>query len=105
MKYRVEVEPAAAEAIERRFRKLLEEAPVQAVKWFERVETALRSLANNPERCPRAPEDTLFDEEIRHRLIGKKPHVYHVLFTVREDIVQVLYFRGPRQDVLRSSRK
>ena len=44
-----------------------------------------------PTRCGIAPESEKSGEEIRQLLYGKRPHVYRILFIVRQDVVYVLH--------------
>ncbi len=54
----------------------------------------------HPGRCPVAPESCKFAEEIRELVYGKRrhKHKYRILFTIRENMVAILY-------VYHSSRK
>src|SRR5437763_16573368 len=73
---------------------LNEQSAEAALRWYEGLLTAFRSLAKNPLRCPLAPESAFFEEEIRQLLYGK----YRILFTVAGATVFVLRVRhGARQ--------
>ncbi len=51
-----------------------------------------------PARCPLAPENDEFEEEIRELLYGKRQHRYRILFTIRGETVIVLHIRhGARE--------
>jgi plasmid stabilization system protein ParE len=54
---------------------------------------ALRSLAEHPQRCSLAPENEVFEEEIRQLLYGKRQNVSRILFTIREQTVYILHIR------------
>ena len=73
-----------------------------AARWFNRLESAVYSLASYPYRCPLAPEGRRAKLELRNLLYGKSPHVYRVIYHVNEDrkIVWVLTIRhGARRKV------
>jgi hypothetical protein len=67
------------------------------LRWFLAMEDAISSLANLPERCPLAPENTQFPFEVRQLLYGRKPHLYRILFTIGDDTVNVLHIRHGRR--------
>lgn len=93
MTYRVEIDPQAVTEIETAFLWLRERAPAEAVEWFNSVHQAIASLQELPERCPLAPENDAFPEEIRQLLYGKRRGAYRILFTVTGDVVRVLRVR------------
>lgn len=67
-----------------------------ALKWYRRLKKAILSLGSNPNRCPKAPENS----KVRHLLYGRKPHVYRVIYRVSATHrqVDVLHIRhGARQ--------
>ena len=70
-----------------------ERAPVTAARWLERFETALGSLANNPERCPLAPENDLVDPTIYQFFFGKQSGKYRALFSIEGNAVLILHIR------------
>ncbi len=45
---------------------IAERAGETGLRWFERLEEAVSSLANMPSRCPLAPENDEFPFEVRH---------------------------------------
>ena len=68
-----------------------------ALIWYRGLKDSIRSLSNNPDRCPVTPEDS----SLRHLLYGHKPHVYRVIYRVIEKSkqVDVLHIRhGARQE-------
>jgi toxin ParE1/3/4 len=68
-----------------------------ALTWYRGLKDAIRSLSNNPGRCPVTPEDS----SLRHLLYGRKPHIYRVIYRVieRQKQVDVLHVRhGARQE-------
>jgi plasmid stabilization system protein ParE len=64
-----------------------ERAPMTAARWYNRFVDAISSLADNPERCPLAPENEYFPEEIRNLSYGKRRNAYRIIFTIRGDTV------------------
>jgi hypothetical protein len=79
MTYRVVVQPSAQTEMDMAYEWAARRAPVSAA------------------RCPLAPENDYFLEEIRNLFFGKRQTTYRVIFTIREDAVHVLHFRrGPR---------
>ena len=90
MKYRVIIEPPAAEEIESAFLFIAEHGSLaRAQQWFNTLEEKLRTLASMPRRCPLAPEDEHFTEEIRQLLVSP----YRAIFTIKAKSVHVLHVR------------
>ena len=101
MIYRVITQPSAEAGADEAFRWLYEHSPEAAARWYRGLRQAIESLAEYPQRCPLAPENRYFGEEIRHLLYGRRRGVYRILFTIQDDTVSVLYVRHSAQDVLR----
>ncbi len=53
--------------------------------WYLGLRAAIRSLHDNPNRCPVTPENV----NLRHLLYGNKPHVYRVIYRVVENRKEV----------------
>jgi plasmid stabilization system protein ParE len=72
--------------------------PQQAARWYAGFSDAIAALAQNPERCPLAPENGCFPYEIRelHYGLGSRP-THRAVFTVRPDMVLVLTIRHAAQ--------
>jgi toxin ParE1/3/4 len=62
-----------------------------ALKWYRGLKRAIVSLEEHPNRCPVARKRG----QLRHLLYGHKPHVYRVIYRVREKQkqVEVLHIR------------
>lgn len=75
-----------------------EQSERAALRWYEGLMKAFRSLEKNPLRCPPAPESAFFKEEIRQLIYGK----YRILFTIEGEKVFVLRVRHGAQEALRS---
>ena len=74
-----------------------EQSEGAALRWYEGLMKAFRSLEKNPLRCPLAPESASFEEEIRQLIYGK----YRILFTVEGETVFVLRVRHGAREYLR----
>jgi plasmid stabilization system protein ParE len=102
MTFRVETTAAAEQDADEILGWLLSEhAGDTGIRWFVALQEAIESLAKFPARCPLAPENTVFPFEVRHLLYGRKPHVYRILFTIKEQTVYVLHIRHGRRQPLR----
>ena len=71
-----------------------------ADEWFKGLMNAMASLQEKPRRCSLATESGVFSEEVRQLLYGKSRNRYRVLFTIREDIVHILFVRHTSQALL-----
>jgi plasmid stabilization system protein ParE len=79
---------------------LSQEAGETGLRWFQGLHQAVATLADSPQRCALAPENSVFPFEVRHLLYGRKPHVYRILFTIEGNAVSVLHIRhGRRQPI------
>ena len=87
--YAVIVEDPAITDVEEAYLHIKKEAPLSAERWFNRLFKAIYSLESMPFRCPLAPENDVFDEEIRHLIFGS----YRIIFTVSHKAVYVLHIR------------
>ncbi|SNS84616.1 mRNA-degrading endonuclease RelE, toxin component of the RelBE toxin-antitoxin system [Granulicella rosea] len=81
MGYRVEVSAQAKRDLSRIYLFIEAYESRTAAKWFNRLHEDLQSLANMPERAPLIREG----QNLRHLLFGTKPHIYRVIFRIRED--------------------
>ncbi len=73
-------------------------APATAARWLGRFERVLESLAENPGRCPLAPENDLVEQPIRQLIHGKRAARYRVLFTIDSEQVLILHIRRGTMD-------
>jgi plasmid stabilization system protein ParE len=66
-------------------------SPSNAERWYEGLEQVIRRLEAMPRRCPRAPESTFLNDDLRHYLY--KSH--RIIFRVEEAdrIVRILHIR------------
>jgi plasmid stabilization system protein ParE len=73
MAFRVEISAQAERDAEAILDWLLTQHPGQAgIDWFLALDDAIASLAELPERCPIAPENTRFPFEVRQLFYGRK---------------------------------
>ena len=99
MTFRVEVTAEAERDADAILEWLLSQhAGDTGIRWFIALEEAIASLAEFPDRCPLAPESSLFPFEVRHLLYGHPPHIYRILFTFAENTVYVLHIRHGRRE-------
>ena len=96
--YPIIITPAAQQALEAAYHWIEERAPERAKAWANGFMEAIDSLAMLPTRCALAPETVFFDEEVRQLLYSKSGHRYRILFTIRRDVVIVLFIRHAAQD-------
>src|SRR5258705_12994414 len=94
MSIRVILEERAKKDIREAARWIAQYSPDNAALWHLEIEEAILSLENFPNRCPLAPEDESFSEEIRHLLFRR----YRILFTVRDEEVHILHVRHGAMD-------
>ena len=100
MAYRVELTNSAKAELEDLYLWVVGRAPMQGAAWFNGLERAIRSLEQHPKRCRIAPESFGPNQSVRVLNYGRRPHIYHVYFTVDEkvQVVSVVHIRrGARQ--------
>jgi plasmid stabilization system protein ParE len=68
-----------------------------AVRWYNGITRAIRSLSKNPLRCSTAAESDRFPFDLRQLLYGKRRNKHRVLFTLHDDVVLVLHIRHSAQ--------
>lgn len=98
MAYRVEIVPRAQRDLLHLFERINARSSDAALIWYRGLKEAIRSLQNNPQRCPTTQES----KGLRHLLYGNKPNVYRVIYRVVEaqKEVDILHIRlGPRPDI------
>jgi len=97
MAYRIRLTPRAQRDLSGIYDWIGARSSDAALVWYRGLREAIRTLRNNPSRCPFTPED----RQLRHLLYGSKPYVYRVIFRVLEkpQQVDVLHIRhGARQE-------
>ena len=68
-------------------------SPDFAKKWYQGLFSQIETLTEHPNRCPESRESPRFSEKIQEIVYGKNrhKHKYRILFTIREDVVSILY--------------
>ncbi len=94
-KYRINIKPTAEADLEKRYLQIAEESPQNAVQWYLGIIEAIEKLDSLAERCPIAPEDVDIQRGIRHLILGH----YRVLYTINNDVIEVLHVRHGRMAV------
>lgn len=98
MAYRVSLTDQAHLDLADLFDRLMaQQAGEAGILWLDRLQEAMQSLSNLPDRCRLAPESKEFRYEVRELIYGRKPHFYRVLFTIDEDTVVILHIRHARR--------
>lgn len=100
MRFRIVIEATAIEDLEAINLWLSRHSGSAASAWYAQMAQEAGSLDTAPQRCPFAPENNSFEEEIRHLLFGKRRNVYRVIFTLRGTSVHVLHVRDGAQQPL-----
>src|SRR5579859_6577163 len=85
MAYRVRLMPRAERDLADIFSNIHADSSDAARAWYSRLRDTIRSLRDNPHRCPTTHED----ERFRQLLYGKKPHVYRVIYHVNDTSKQI----------------
>ena len=91
MAYLVKIMPRAERDFAEIFYSINAGQSEAALWWFAGFQRAIFTLEKNPFRCASAPEG----RGLRNLLYGRKPHVYRVIFRVREvnRVVEILHIR------------
>lgn len=93
IQYRVIIQPTAESDLENAYLYIAQEVPNNASKWLLQIQSKVKTLETLPFRCPLAPENNVFDYEIRQLIIGQ----YRVLFTIKLTEVHILHIRHGAQ--------
>ena len=99
MSFSVTIARKAAREIVEQYDWLSQRSQAAANRWRDSLLEAIKSLEENPERCPEAPEAE-WHEELRQLLHGKRRQVHRILFEIREQTVVVLRVRHSAQEFL-----
>jgi len=95
--YRVELTDKALVDSGQAYFWISERSVKAALRWYEGLLEAFRSLERNPLRCPLAPESAFFEQEIRQLIYGE----YRILLTVEGKAVFVLRVRHGAREYLK----
>ena len=99
MTYHVIIQPQAEAEIEAAYLET-RQRPSGSARWFAGMVEAINALDQFPARCPLAPENEHFTQEIRQLLYGPRNDVYRILFTIEGNTVHVLHVRHGAQQHL-----
>jgi plasmid stabilization system protein ParE len=101
MAYLVEIAARAERDLAYLYREIHANDSDAALRWYRGLKVAILSLENQPNRCPVTHEHGGF----RHLLYGRKPHIYHVIYRIREKLkrVEVLHVRHGARRVFKAS--
>ncbi len=91
MAYDVRISREALEDLRRIYKIIEADSSLAAEEWFLGLEAAIFSLEELPGRTPKTPETP----DAHHLLYGNKPHVYRIIYTIRQDspVVEVAQIR------------
>lgn len=89
MSRKVVITPTAEADLDHILHAIALDNPAAARRFVSTLRARARTLAEMPERCPRAPEDGLDGMEIRHLILRG----YRILFSVGPDRVVILQVR------------
>lgn len=94
MSFRVVVTPEAERDLRNAVSYIRRDNVRAAAVWLKGVRNRIKSLANQPDRCPLAPESDNFDEPIRELFFGAGNRgTYRILFVVYGQNVIVIHVR------------
>jgi plasmid stabilization system protein ParE len=91
MAYLVNITVRAERDLARLYQDIHASDSAAARRWYFALTGKILSLEKKPNRCPMTPENP----QLRHLLLGRKPHVYRVIYRVLETPkrVDVLHVR------------
>lgn len=95
--YEVKVLPRAEKDLVDIYDQIHAESIAAARKWYGMFMQHIQTLQTKPHRCPVTTED----KNLRHLLYGNRPHIYRVIYHIREkqNEVAILHIRhGARSD-------
>jgi plasmid stabilization system protein ParE len=100
-RFRVIVQPEAERNVSSVFDWLAERSPQVADSWYRAFEQAIDRLRESADHFPLAPESRHFSVKISEILFKtRRGQPYRLLFTLQSGDVNVLYVRGPGQDLV-----
>lgn len=101
MTYLVNLTSRAQRDLARLYEDIDAEYSVTALQWYRGIKQAILSLEHRPNRCPLVR----MRDRLRHLLYGHKPHIYRVIYRVREKQkqVEVLHIRHGARRKLQAS--
>jgi plasmid stabilization system protein ParE len=99
MAYRVKIMARAGRDLMDLYQWIGVQSSDSAFAWYQGLREAIRSLRDNPRRCPVTPEN----RELRHLLYGNSPRIYRVIYRVveKQKQVDILHIRHGARHALR----
>ncbi len=91
MVFRVELTPRAKQDLNRIDRWIDLHAFDRRAVWVDRIEHAIQSLAEFPERCPTVPSLSTGKRSVRQLFCGRHRNVYRIYFAIFGESVRVLH--------------
>ena len=91
--YEIIMQPEAEANLASAHEWVLQNSPERAAEWLNGFMEALQSLTTFPRRCPLAPENAVFETEVRQLVYGKGRQSYRILYTVQEEKIHILFIR------------
>ncbi len=101
MVYRVSIGPRAEWDFDDLYVVIDAQSSPVAQRWYQGLKQAILGLQKQPNRTPTTPES----KRLRHLLYGNKPHIYRVIYRVKEKRrrVEVLHIRHGARRRFRAS--
>lgn len=78
MAYRVELSIRAEQDLDSIYDHVSADVSIGAVRWFDGLEKAIRTLERFPRRCPITPESKKIKQGLRHLLYGPMRVIYEI---------------------------
>ena len=93
--YKVVISSEAAQNIEEAYVWIAQSNERVALRWYEGIVDAMKSLARLPLRCAVSPESELglVDDQVHQLLYGSGHWKYRILFTVEGEEVRIAHVR------------
>jgi plasmid stabilization system protein ParE len=107
MAYRVKFLPKARHDLDIIYRRIIQEAPLHGVVWFNGLEQTIYSLHSNAEPAVVAPGLSSAEYVVRQLLYGSYPHIYKIYYQIVGETVEIMHIRHgarrqpKRRDLLR----
>ena len=98
MAFRVEITPIAEQQIEQSYLFYRQRNPDFVDRWFRGLMNTISTLQEKPRRCSFAFENEVFADELRQLLYGKGRSAFRILFTIRDEVVFILFVRYTAQE-------
>jgi plasmid stabilization system protein ParE len=78
------------------------EAPLQGLLWYKRLEEAIQSLGEFPERHPIVTALSDPARVVRQFLFGRRRNAYRVFYTILNDTIEILHVRHGAREMPRT---